>query len=180
MQEKEAGIAVITKTWYKEGNRLEEDREWLLETAGLGIIMRNRRVQVNGVAYGGVALVWSKDHQFREVVVKDTEDYEVLVCAGSLPGHSRMIVVVCCYIPPNYVRKRSEGAVEHLVDILVECKRRFKDPYVVMAGDFNQWRVDLGDFADMEEVPVGHTRKDKSTEDNGIGYVGSVGERVGG
>ena len=30
-----------------------------------------------------------------------------------------------------------------------------------MAGDFNQWVVDLADLADMSEVDVGDTRKDK-------------------
>ena len=111
-----------------------------------------------------MALVWNKNHHFKKVAIKNAEDYEMLVCAGSLPGHSRKVVVVCCYIPPNYVKKRGEGAVEHLVDVLVECKRRFKDPYIVVAGDLNQWRVDLGDFADIEEVQVGHTRGDKSID----------------
>ena len=39
-------------------------------------------------------------------------------------------------------------------------KRKFKDPYIFLAGDFNQWRVEdsMCDFADIWEVHVGPTR----------------------
>ena len=45
-------------------------------------------------------------------------------------------------------------------------KRKFDDPYVVVAGDFNQWQVDsaLQDYVDMVEVPVGATRGSASID----------------
>ena len=45
-------------------------------------------------------------------------------------------------------------------------KRRFHDPQLVVAGDFNQWKIDcaLQDFADIKEVLVGNTRKNKSID----------------
>ena len=47
--------------------------------------------------------------------------------------------------------------------MVVEAKRRFKDPYVFVAGDFNQWDVGqaLSNFADITEVDVGCTRNDR-------------------
>ena len=45
-------------------------------------------------------------------------------------------------------------------------KRRFKDPYIVIAGDLNQWKVDdvLADFSDILEVKDGCTRKERAVD----------------
>ena len=42
-------------------------------------------------------------------------------------------------------------------------KRTYLDSFVIIAGDFNQWKVedDLADFADMSEAEVGNTREDR-------------------
>ena len=48
----------------------------------------------------------------------------------------------------------------------MEAKRRYRDPYTVVAGDFNQWNVaeTLEDYPDLREAPVGPTRHDWSLE----------------
>ena len=73
----------------------------------------------------------------------------------------RKLVVVECYFPPNYDKKRESRGLEFITDTVIDMKRRFEDPHVVVAGDFNQWMVDLSDLADIGEVAVGNTRKDK-------------------
>ena len=78
--------------------------------------------------------------------------------AGTVPGHLRRIVVIACYLPPSYNKARGTEATEYITDIVIDMKRRFKDPFVIVSGDFNQWRLNLGDVSDMEEVPVGCTR----------------------
>lgn len=58
MCETEARLAVVTETWFKEGQSLEELKEKLLEESGIGMICLNREPNSNGVAYGGVAVLW--------------------------------------------------------------------------------------------------------------------------
>ena len=103
---------------------------------------------------------------FKEVVFRNPESYEVLVAAGSMRGRSRKMLVVACYIPPNYSKQRGSGALEYVENILIELKRRYNDPYLFVAGDFNQWRVEdyLDNFPDVKEVAVGPTRGSRSID----------------
>ena len=91
------------------------------------------------------------------------EDYEVLVTLGTLPGYSRKLVTVACYIPPGYTVGRGRGALEHIEDTIIEIKRRYRDPFVVIAGNFNQWEIGgvIAEFPDLMEADVGPTRKDR-------------------
>ena len=141
------------------GGRNVLDEDELREGAGLEFIARNREEAANGVSYRGVAIVWRANGcAFRNVPLKNPEKFEVLVGAGSLHGHSRRLIVLACYLPPNYDRTRGMRVAEFVLDTVIEMKRRFKDPYIIIAGDFNQWRMDFADLADVEEVPVGNTR----------------------
>ena len=158
----------MTETWLRDGPELEKDREDLSEGAGLGMVVRNRsRPAGNGVTYGGVAVLWRENFcTFKKVDCPNPSDFEVLVCAGSIPGHSRKMVVIARYLPPNYTRTRAAGAMEYIGDIVTDMKRRFSDPFIIIAGDFNQWKIDeaLLDFVDIKEVLVGNTRKDKAID----------------
>lgn len=103
------------------------------------MICRNREAGLRGVAHGGVALLWKESAVgFKRVDVKNPQDFEVLVCAGSIPGQTRKLVVVSCYLPPNYKRSRGEAGLEHISDVIVAMKQRFTDPYLVVTGDFNE------------------------------------------
>ena len=53
MYETEALFAVVTETWLKDGPQMEDRREQLREEYGLGILVQNREIAENGVAYGG-------------------------------------------------------------------------------------------------------------------------------
>ena len=158
--ETNAGLAILTETWLQDG-RVEEMVDDLSRGSGLGFLARNRRAAANGFAYGGVALVWRESMgKFREVKIKNPNGFEVLAAAGSMRGHRRKVVVVACYIPPNYNRQKGAEALEFIEEVVLEMKSRFKDPYVTVAGDFNQWRAEdaLANFSDVREVEVGATR----------------------
>ena len=49
---------------------------------------------------------------------------------------------------------------------VTEIKRRFNDPYIIVSGDFNQWKIDetLEDFPDLIEVEVGPTRGSRAID----------------
>ena len=88
------------------------------------------------------------------------------MAAGSLKGHKQKVVVIACYVPPNYKKQRGQEALECLGDVVVEMRRKFSDPYLAIGGDFNQWTVEdlLDDFADVSEVEVGATRGGRSID----------------
>ena len=113
-----------------------------------------------------------------EVKLKNPGKYEVLTTAVSLRGHSRKLVVVACYIPPGYSRERGAGALEHVSEVVIDLKRRYKDPYIVVAGDFNQWKVGdyLEDFADIKEVEVGNSRGRRAIDRIFLNFTRSVQE----
>ena len=48
----------------------------------------------------------------------------------------------------------------------MEIKRRFIDPLIAVAGDFNQWKLEeaLTEFPDLREVHVGPTRGDRAID----------------
>ena len=161
INEMDARVAIITESWLKDGDELDNIRQDLSLVYGMGMLNKNRMPQPNGVAYGGVALVWKESAcSFKQVNLKNKDDFECLVCVGSLPGLSQKMVVVATYLPPNYTKLRGEAAISYIGDGITEVKRRYRDPFVLLAGDFNQWRIDnaVSDFLDVREVEVGCTR----------------------
>ena len=50
--------------------------------------------------------------------------------------------------------------MNYVEEVIIEMKRRVKDPYIVLAGDFNQWRPEeaVQEFTDIREVLGGPTR----------------------
>ena len=91
------------------------------------------------------------------------EGFEVLVTQSNLPGHSRKLLTVACYLPPNYSVQRGRDALCHIEDTVLELKRKYRDPFILIGGDFNQWAIDdaLQEFPDIREADVGPTRKDR-------------------
>ena len=130
MEEIEASIAIVTETWLRDGQALQDDMQDLSLGAGLGMICRNRSPARNGVTYGGVAIIWREAVcGFREVkTVRNSEGFEVLIAAGSLAGHSRKILCVAAYIPSGYTKRRGEAALEYINDVVVDIKRRYRGP----------------------------------------------------
>ena len=74
--------------------------------------------------------------------------------------------MVGCYIPPTYSAAEGAAALDQVTQAVIEVKRRFRSPYVVVAGDFNQWEVDkaLVDFTNLVEAPVGPTRGSRAID----------------
>ena len=93
-------------------------------------------------------------------------EHELIVAAGSFSGHKRKLVVIGVYLPPNVSVSRADECMFFLSDAILEVKRRFDNPWIFVAGDFNQWPVEdyLQDLCDIREVAVGNTRGDKSID----------------
>ena len=135
--------------------------------SGLGLLALNRRKSDNGVAYGGVAIVYREAlGKLERIKFNNRENFEVMGAAVSIRGHTRKLVLIAAYLPPGYSRAKGVAALSYVEEVLVVVKRRYKDPYVIVGGDFNQWKLEdcLADFVDMKEVEVGNTRGNKAID----------------
>ena len=135
--------------------------------AGLGMLTRNRERDHRGVSYGGVAIVNHLNKcTFKVVELSNPENFEVLAASGRFTGYSREVVVLACYLPPNLTPERASGCLQYVRGAVTEIKRKFTDPYIIVSGDFNQWKVNetLEDFPDLTEVMVGPTRGSRSID----------------
>ena len=85
---------------------------------------------------------------------------------GTLRGYARKVVVIGCYIPPNDVTARAKECLDHITDVVIEARRKYSDPFLIIAGDFNQWDVAhaLRDYSDVSEVMVGPTQGNRSID----------------
>ena len=128
---------------------------------------RNRPLNNHGVSHGGVVILYKETAcQLKQLDIKNPEEFEILVASGSIRGHARKLVVFAIYLLPNYKKERADRALSYITDLVITMKRRFNDPYLVLAGDFNQWKIDtaLDDFVDLKEVEVGETRGSRSID----------------
>ena len=161
-------IAIVTETWFKDGQLLTDLTSDLELGAGIGMVTRNRDPNPQtGVAHGGVAVLFKKNiGSFKKIDIPNPDSFEVLPVIGTLMGTSRKMVVLAVYMPPNYTVPRSNLCLEYLENMIIEMKRRFTGPYIVLAGDFNQWPIDqaLVEFPDVSEVQVGPTRGDRTID----------------
>ena len=84
----------------------------------------------------------------------------MLVGVGKFVGYSRDIVVIACYLPPNLATARAASGLNFIRGAVIGVKRKLDDPYIIISGDFNQWKIDetLEDFPDLLEANVGPTR----------------------
>ena len=159
-----AMIGIVTETWLSEGDHLEKDIVDLKYGAGIGLICKNRLPNDRGVAHGGVAIAYrTSSCRTSELALPNPDGHEVLCTVTSMPGYTRQLVTIACYMPPGLTVPAARACVRHVEDIIIEIRRRYKEPLILLGGDFNQWKIEeaVEDFADMREANVGFTRKEK-------------------
>ena len=102
----------------------------------------------------------------KEIKLHNPGKYEVVMAAGALKGYSRKLVVIGCYLPPNYNVSRGHKAMGFIAGCVTKAKRQYQDPFIIIAGDFNLWLVEevLADHIDIQEAPVGPTRSGRAID----------------
>lgn len=161
IEELDATLTVVTETWLADGQGLEDDKQDLFLGAGISMMCKNRNRNDRGLVHGGVAVLYNEQIcNFSRIDFKNEEDFEILAAAGKMPGLQRKIIVVACYIPPGYNVPRANRCLETISGIVIEAKRSYKDPYIIVTGDFNQWDLEtaLEEFRDLVECSAGPTR----------------------
>ena len=156
-----ASVGIITETWLSDGDTLHEDIDNLVLGTGLQMLCLNRDPNVRGFSHGGLAIIFKEAAvALKPFKLHNPDKLEVMMATGTIRGSPRKIAIVGCYVPPNYTTARARMAMELAAGAVAEAKRSLDDPMVVVAGDFNQWKIDqhLVDFLDLEEHNVGMTR----------------------
>ena len=177
--EMDATLGIVTETWLADGESLDRDVHDLARGAGLNMLCLNRPANNRGVAHGGVAVVANSfTCTLSKIDLPNPNNFEVMATLSSVHGRSRKLVTMACYLPPNYTVPRGKEALEKVEDVVREIKRKYADPFIVVGGDFNQWGVGeaLEDFADLREVDVGPTRKDRCIDKLFTNFGPSVSE----
>ena len=169
-EELDADIAVVTETWFKDGRKLDDDLSDLELGAGLACVTLNRDPNpATGVAHGGVAVLSRKAvGSFKKIDsgIDNPECFEVLPVIGNLRGTVRKIVILAVYMPPNYNVPKANRCHDYIENVLISIRNKYRDPHIIVAGDFNQWPIQqaLAEFVDLREVLVGPTRGDRSID----------------
>ena len=102
----------------------------------------------------------------KRVELPNLDDFEVVMAVATLQRYGRKIVNIGAYIPPNYRVARGKKCLQYVAEAVMEAKRKYNEPTIIVAGDFNQWEVVgvLQDFSDISEVQVGPTRAGRSID----------------
>ena len=146
---------------------MEDDVQDFVLGTGLGFLYRNREQNSRGFSHGGVAIIFKNSVcNFIKLDFPNPSGFEVLGGVGTLRGHSRRMVVLACYLPPGYNAARGRACLDYITDLVIEVKTCYRQPYIVVVGDFNQWPIHeaLGDYADITESTVGPTRGSRSID----------------
>ena len=104
--------------------------------------------------------------QLRDLKYPNPENYKTIMAAGSIVGHTRKLVVIAAYMPPGDRQHRGRACLDHIGEVISEAKRKYNEPMIILAGDFNQWEIGrvVEDFVDMVEIDAGPTRGSRSID----------------
>ena len=150
----------MTETWLSPG-RQEKLAEDLLLGSGINLWTRSRQPGPNGTFHGGVAIAaCSSNTSMKPFNITNPGQFEILAITGKVKGVDRKFFIIAAYVPPNYAVPRAKECLKVIYNSIMDIKRRFEDPYIVVAGDFNQWKIDsaLEDYVDLWEISGGPTR----------------------
>ena len=165
-KELDATFAIVTETWLSPG-RQENLTEDLLLGSGIKLWTRSRQPGPSGVYHGGVAIAaCNSNTAMKPFNITNPGQFEILAVSGKVKNIDRKFFIIAAYIPPNYTVPRAKECLRVIYNSIMDIKRRFTDPYIVVGGDFNQWKVDtaLEDFVDLWEIAGGPTRGDRTID----------------
>ena len=162
----DTSVAILTETWLSDGCGLEEDLAELEEGTGYGMLVKNCPKNHRGYSTGGVAIVYKTNRIKSCELSLPGNRFEVVCGAGTLVHHKQKVVAIAVYIPPQYTAEESRNCLDFLEESIIHIKGKFKDPYIIISGDFNRRDVDgsLANFPDLHLIDTPPTRGDQKLD----------------
>ena len=157
----ELNFASVTETWFKGGKALKDRLVDLEGQSGIRILHRSRdgRTKKTG---GGVAIAFNistcnlKTRELKHI----GREFEVMCATGRVGKVDRRVVVFVAYVPPGMRSGDLERLRELLALEVAAAKESYKDPIIVVNGDFNHRDVGhaLGEVGDFDLLATDYTR----------------------
>ena len=156
MRELCTDICVITETWIREDDKIKENIEDYQNITGFFMI-RKDRLDRRG---GGVAICYNAETIEMSKVKIPCSEFEIVAAIGRRTGQRRKVLVVAVYLPPSYDADQTHRCLSKVNDTVLALKRRYDNPYVIVAGDFNRRdaKKATADFSEMKIVGTPPTR----------------------
>ena len=155
--------AIITESWLKDGEALEEAKTDLEMGEDISIIHRNRRSKRGRTAGGGVLIAYNKSSmRLKEVPIKRGQA-EIVCATGKIVGLSRKVVTMSIYLPPKLSSAKAREAVGYASSAIGRLKDEMEDPLFFIGGDFNGLDISdlICDFPDIRILDSPATRSDE-------------------
>ena len=174
-------LACITETWYRGGKELKEHLIDVEGSKGIRILQKSRdgRIKKRG---GGVAIAFNTATcNFKQRHLSQAcKNHEILCAVGKIGKIDKKVVVFTIYIPPNTRAVDARSLGEALASEVTAVKVAYRDPLVVIAGDFNHrdivGSVDLAESIDL--VRTGPTRGDNVIDMIYTNFANKITERL--
>ena len=146
----------MTETWIKNGRRLENNKQRLVDSEDIGIIERNRP----GRRGGGVAILYNTKHMSLKRWKTTGGKYEVVAAVGRTVRDSRPVLVIAAYLPPKMTARDVTEVNDSISDTIDRAKTAHRGLSIICCGDFNKKPLDvlLADHPDITVLQTPSTR----------------------
>lgn len=85
--------------------------------------------------------------------------FEIVAATGSIPNNTRPFYIVGAYLSTSFRAKAYHKFLSCLSDIILKIKTTTRNPYIVIAGDFNRKNIEeaIGDYPHISVITTGTT-----------------------
>ena len=138
MKELELDLALVSETWLRNDCTSKTMFEDLEDRDKISVIRKDREAER---AAGGVAIFANSEKIELSKCQLPKSRFQVVAAIGRRRGQRRKMLVICIYIPPWYKADESKECLEHLEGLIAMLTKRYRDPYILVGGDFNERRI---------------------------------------
>ena len=159
LDEIESDVCVVTETWLRSDEKIEQAIEDFESQNGYSFIRRDRAGPKKG---GGVAICYAKDRIQMSRVRLPHMKSELVAAIGRRAGQRRKVAIIGVYLPPAMRIQQVRRSLREVNDAVTHVKQKYNDPYIMLAGDFNRKDIQaaLRDHVDIKPIVTGPTRGD--------------------
>ena len=89
-----------------------------------------------------------------DISTSTVDQHEICTALCSLRGSLRKIICMGAYLTTALDLAGSEAFLQHLNDLLHSFKAKYRDPYIIVTGDWNKadTSIALDDFPSLQAV----------------------------
>ena len=146
MVDHELDVAVVAETWFYECPALDKLMTDLERGQGISLINKAR-----SNPGGGISIAFRKSKIYLKEFRVKCGRHEIVCTTGNMIKNTRPLYVLATYISTRLRAKSYHELLGLLSDAIMKIKMQTNDPYIILAGDFNNKGIQeaLGDYPDI-------------------------------